>query len=92
MSMETKIKKAKAPRCRKCNYPEQDDPERIFLTYRYPENGRLRIRVHCPNVQTPFGKRCITEFEPPVVRELIFRNPEQSPEEFGSKGGCTPVC
>lgn len=62
--------KGKPPRCKKCLFPNQDDPSRFMVSFENPESGNLAFAIKCPNMMTPFGRGCSTTYEPETAVSL----------------------
>ena len=57
--MEEKIIERRPPRCRLCNYSDQDDKERILVKFINSENGQKSYAIKCPNITTSSEIGCI---------------------------------
>lgn len=57
--MEEKIIERRPPRCRLCNYSDQDDKERVLVKFINSENRQKSYAIKCPNITTSSGIGCI---------------------------------
>ncbi|MBI4679730.1 MAG: hypothetical protein HY753_00585, partial [Nitrospirae bacterium] len=57
--MEEKIIERRPPRCRLCNYSDQDDKERVLVKFINSENRQKSYAIKCPNITTSGGIGCI---------------------------------
>ena len=67
---ETKIINKKSPKCNRCWFPNQDDPQRMLVSFNNPETERIQYGIRCPNIISPFGKGCTKIFETESRKEI----------------------